>query len=116
MNEKKLGWEEMVATEPELIGVDSDIIKKIVQRAIEEERGKIKQEIINWIKKIRLAEEWRTYQLRYSDNVMFRIKTPKPKEFMDNKEIDYYMKFGSLHLDTRKLIKLIFNISDEDLK
>jgi len=75
-----------------------------------------KQEIINWIKKIRLAEEWRAYQLRCSDNVMFRIKTPKPKEFMDNKEIDYYMKFGSLHLDTCKLIKLIFNISDEDLK
>ncbi len=116
MNKEKLGWEEMVATEPELVGINSDIIKKIVQRAIEEERERIKQEVINWIKKIRLAGEWRTYQLRYSDSVIFKSKPSKPKEPMGQEEIDYYIKFGSLRSDTCKLIKVIFNISDEDLK
>ena len=42
MNKEKLSWEEMVATEPELVGVNSDIIEKIVKRAIEEERERIK--------------------------------------------------------------------------
>ena len=112
----KLSWEEMMATEPELVGVSNEIIEKIVERAIEEEREKIKQEVINWIKKIRLAGEWRTYQLRYSDSVIFKSKPSKPKEPMGQEEIDYYIKFSSLHSDTCKLIKVIFNISEDDLK
>ena len=45
MSEEKLSWEEMMATEPDLIGFNSNSVKRIVERAIEEEREKWKKAV-----------------------------------------------------------------------
>ncbi len=73
---------------------------------------------IKWIKRIRLAQDWRNHQLSgNSGNAMRRQKLPKPKEFMDEKEINFLMQFcDTVTADTEDLLKYIFNVIDEDLK
>ena len=51
MTDKKLSWEEMLAVEPDFIGIENKI-KKIIKRAQEEERNKIYKRVKNLISKM----------------------------------------------------------------
>lgn len=57
MSEEKLSWEEMMATEPDLIGFNSNSVKRIVERAIEEEREKWKK-AVEFFKKYQYVPEY----------------------------------------------------------
>ena len=57
MSEEKPSWEEILATEPQLIGVNREIIERIINRAIEEERKKWKKEILKLKKEIDRLEQ-----------------------------------------------------------
>ena len=96
-----------------LTKVSYDQLRRLLYLIKQKER----QLAIKWIKKIRLAKAWRSYQLRDSNNVSFRNKPLKPKEEMDEEEINFLMQFGFLSDDKPcNFIKHFFNIPEEDFK
>ena len=81
-------------------------------------RNRLMQEVIRWIKKIRLAKDWRLHQLSgNSGSAMWRRRIPQPKESMDKEEIIFCLQFGGLCDDIPcNLLKYLFNIKESDLE